>query len=105
MLCQGIYIVAVCFLPVDSLIVFIKGVMSNSSACRGGSSMSDSPLTITEIDERIAALRENLRELIEQAAVYSGAANEDLASQRIAEQEEELKLLTKRRDELLRPKS
>jgi hypothetical protein len=67
--------------------------------------MSDRPLTLAEIDERMAALRENLRELIEQAAVYSGAANEDLASQRIAEQEEELKLLTKRRDELLRPKS
>jgi hypothetical protein len=66
--------------------------------------MSDRPLTLAEIDERIAALRENLRELIEQAAVYSGAANEDLTSQRIAEQEEELKLLTKRRDELLRPK-
>jgi hypothetical protein len=66
--------------------------------------MSDSPLTIAEIDERIAALRENLRELIEQAAVYSGAANEGLASQRIAEQEAELVLLKKQRDELLRPK-
>jgi DNA-binding ferritin-like protein len=66
--------------------------------------MSDRPLTIAEIDERIAALRENLRELIEQAAVYSGAATEDLASQRIAEQEAELELLKKQRDELLRPK-
>ena len=66
--------------------------------------MSDRPLTIAKIDERIAALRENLRELIEQAAVYSGAANEDLASQRIAEQEAELELLKKQRDELLRPK-
>jgi hypothetical protein len=66
--------------------------------------MSDRPLTIAKIDERIAGLRENLRELIEQAAVYSGAANEDLASQRIAEQEAELELLKKQRDELLRPK-
>jgi hypothetical protein len=66
--------------------------------------MSDRPLTLAEIDERMAALMENLRELIEQAAVYSGAANEDLASQRIAEQEAELELLKKQRDELLRPK-
>ncbi len=67
--------------------------------------MSDSPLTIAEIDERIAALRENLRELVEQAAGYSGAANEDLTSQRIAEQEAELELLKQQREGLLRPKS
>jgi hypothetical protein len=41
---------------------------------------------VAEIDDRIAAARENLRELIEQAAAYSGAADEDLMSQRIAEQ-------------------
>src|SRR5712672_1246662 len=35
------------------------------------------PLTIAEIDERMAALRENLRELVEQAAAYSGASDED----------------------------
>ncbi|WFU07775.1 hypothetical protein QA646_10620 [Rhizobium sp. CB3090] len=62
--------------------------------------MSDILLTIPEIDERIAAIRENLRELIEQAAAYSGAADEELASERIAEQEEELERLLKRREEL-----
>ncbi|MBB5576514.1 MULTISPECIES: hypothetical protein [Rhizobium] len=62
--------------------------------------MSDILLTIPEIDERIAAIRENLRELIEQAAAYSGAADEELASTRIAEQEEELERLMKRREEL-----
>ena len=55
------------------------------------------PLNIAEIDERIAALRENLRELVEQAAAYSGASDEDLASRRIAEQEAELELLTRQR--------
>ena len=60
------------------------------------------PLTIAEIDERMAALRENLRELVEQAAAYSGASDEDLASRRIAEQEEELELLARQRDKLAR---
>ncbi|AYG59812.1 hypothetical protein QD460_13555 [Rhizobium jaguaris] len=67
--------------------------------------MSDILLTIPEIDERIAAIRENLRELIEQAAAYSGAADEELASERIAEQEEELERLLKRREELSNQKS
>jgi len=60
------------------------------------------PLTIAEIDERMAALRENLRELVEQAAAYSGASDEDLTSRRIAEQEAELELLARQRDELAR---
>ena len=60
------------------------------------------PLNIAEIDERIAALRENLRELVEQAAAYSGASEEDLASRRIAEQEAELELLARQRDKLAR---
>jgi hypothetical protein len=60
--------------------------------------MPNIPLSLTEIDARIAAIRENLRELIEQAAAYSGAADEDLMSRRIAEQEAELERLTKQRD-------
>ncbi|MBV8567390.1 MAG: hypothetical protein JO163_05025 [Methylobacteriaceae bacterium] len=62
-------------------------------------------MTITEIDDRIAIVRDNLRELIEQAAASSGAADEDRMSQRIAEQEAELELLTKQRDALSRSKS
>ena len=53
-----------------------------------------------DIDDQIAVTRENLRELIEQAAAYSGAADDDLAAQRIADQEARLELLTKRRGEL-----
>jgi uncharacterized small protein (DUF1192 family) len=67
--------------------------------------MPEIPLSIEEIDERIAALRENLRELVEQAAAYSGAADEDLMSRRIAEQEAQLERLTKQRDKLSRSKS
>ncbi|MBB3287715.1 MULTISPECIES: hypothetical protein [Rhizobium] len=62
--------------------------------------MSDVLLTIPEIDRRIAVIRDNLRELIEQAAAFSGAADEERTSERIAEQEEELERLTKQREEL-----
>jgi hypothetical protein len=63
--------------------------------------MPDDPTSIAELDDRIAIARENLRELVEQAAAFSGAANEDLMSQRIADQEALLDRLVKRRDELL----
>jgi hypothetical protein len=62
--------------------------------------MPDIPANIADLDARIAALRENLRELVEQAAAYSGAGDEQLTSQRIADQEAELELLTRRREEL-----
>jgi len=67
--------------------------------------MPDTPLDIAEIEDRIGVVRTNLRELVEQAAVYSGAADEGLMSRRIAEQEAELELLTKQRDQLLSRKS
>lgn len=67
--------------------------------------MPDPLLNIADIDERIAILNENLRELVEQSASYSGAADDDLMSRRIAEQEAELELLTKRRDELSQTRS
>jgi uncharacterized small protein (DUF1192 family) len=69
---------------------------------RGDSSRSDNAMGIAEIDDRIAAVRDNLRELVEQAAAYSGAADEELASERIAELEAELDRLTQQRDALAR---
>jgi hypothetical protein len=56
--------------------------------------------TLAEIDDRIAVVRGNLRDLVEQATSFSGAANEELVSQRIAEQEAKLALLRKQRKEL-----
>jgi len=67
--------------------------------------MPDPLMNIADIDERIAILRDNLRELIEQSASYSGAADEDLVAQRIADHEAELELLKKRRDELSHTRS
>jgi len=57
---------------------------------------------LAEIDQRIAVVRDNIRELIEQAAAYSGASDEQLISQRIAEQEALLANLTQQRDTLSR---
>ena len=67
--------------------------------------MADIRLSIAEIEDRIAIVRDNLRELVEQAAAYSGAADESLSSDRIAEQEAELARLEQQRDELARAKS
>jgi uncharacterized protein involved in exopolysaccharide biosynthesis len=58
------------------------------------------PMNIKDIDSRISAVRENIRQLVEQAAAFSGAADDELISQRIAEQEAELETLKKRRAEL-----
>jgi hypothetical protein len=66
-----------------------------------GAAMPDIVLNIAEVDERIAAVRENLRQLVEQAAAYSGAPDEDLMSRRIAEQEAHPELLTEQRNERL----
>ncbi len=54
--------------------------------------------TIRELEERVAVVRQNLAELIEQAAAFSGAGDEALAADRIARQEEELKKLVALRD-------
>ena len=59
-----------------------------------------SGLTISELDERIAIVRQNLNDLTEQSAARSGAADEDLMSTRIAEQEQELAKLIELRNSL-----
>jgi hypothetical protein len=56
--------------------------------------------TIAELDARIAAVRQNINDLVEQAAAYSGAADESRIADRIASQEQELARLRKLRDSL-----
>jgi len=63
---------------------------------------NDSSLSIDELNDRIAIARDNIRQLIEQAAAMSGANDEARNSDRIAEQNSELERLTKMRDELLK---
>ncbi len=64
--------------------------------------MATEPMNLAELDERLAVVRDNLRELVEQAAGYSGAADEELMNSRIAEQQERLEQLTTQRDALLK---
>ena len=56
--------------------------------------------TLAELDQRIAAIRQNISDLVEQAAAYSGAGDEGRAADRIAQQEEELRRLTALRDKI-----
>ena len=58
-------------------------------------------LNLAELDQRLSVVRDNLRELVEQAAAYSGAGDEELASARIAEEEAQLEQLTQQREALL----
>jgi uncharacterized small protein (DUF1192 family) len=62
--------------------------------------MSNSSLSVAELDERIRIVRENIRQLVEQATGYSGAEDEERNADRIAQQTEELDRLTKQRDAL-----
>lgn len=55
---------------------------------------------LDEIDREIALVRDNLRQLTEQAAAFSGARDEELAADRIAAQEARLAILLKRREGL-----
>jgi hypothetical protein len=54
--------------------------------------------SLPELNDRIAILRGNLRQLMEPAAASSGAGNEERTSERIAQQQEELNALVEERD-------
>ena len=58
--------------------------------------------SIAELERDIALVRENINELIEQAAAYSGAEDENRNAERIAHQEQELARLIKLRDDVLK---
>jgi precorrin-2 methylase len=62
--------------------------------------MSAESEALQEIDARIAMVRDNLRELVDRASGYSGAADDELTAQRIADQEAELERLKNRRASL-----
>jgi uncharacterized small protein (DUF1192 family) len=59
-------------------------------------------LSLLELEQRIAIIRDNIRQLVEQAAAFSGAEDEARNADRIAQQTEELERLTKQRDALLK---
>ncbi|MGC1778625.1 MAG: hypothetical protein WBB34_11805 [Xanthobacteraceae bacterium] len=56
--------------------------------------------SLQELDARIAIVRDNIRQLIEQAAANSGAGDEARNADRIAAQQAELDKLKKEREAL-----
>ncbi len=63
---------------------------------------NDLSLSLDQLEDRIAITRDNIRQLIEQAAAFSGAGDEERNADRLAQQEEELEALVKQRDEMLK---
>ena len=57
----------------------------------------DAALSAAELDDRIAMLRDNVRQLIEQAAVAAGEGSDELISERLARQNDELDRLVAQR--------
>ncbi|HEU4476230.1 MAG TPA: hypothetical protein VFR71_05995 [Methyloceanibacter sp.] len=57
--------------------------------------------SLAEIEKAIQIVEDNLRQLQEQAAAYSGAADEERNANRIADQEAKLDALLKEREALL----
>jgi len=55
---------------------------------------------LNELEERIRAVRENIRLLTEQATAFSGAADEDRNADRISQQDALLAKLLAERDAL-----
>ena len=55
-------------------------------------------LSTTELDDRIAVLQDNTRQLVEQAAALSGTGDDDRTSERIAMQSAELEKLLEQRE-------
>jgi uncharacterized small protein (DUF1192 family) len=59
---------------------------------------NEGSLSLSELNDRIAILQDNIRQLIEQAAGASGERNESRIADRINQQNDELERLTKERD-------
>ena len=64
--------------------------------------MMNTTSSLSSIDNRIALIRDNIRQLVEQAAAYSGAQDEARTADRIDQHNKELEDLIKARDEFLR---
>ena len=55
-------------------------------------------LSLPELEDRIAILRDNIRQLVEQAAASPGSQGEERIAERIAQQTAELDKLVAERD-------
>jgi hypothetical protein len=59
---------------------------------------NESSLSLSELNDRIAILQDNIRQLVEQAAAASGEQNQERIADRIHQQNDELERLLKERD-------
>jgi len=84
----------------------MNAAVPGGSVCQAsisGNIMSNGrSLSLPELERRIAIIRDNIRQLVEQAAAFSGAEDEARNADRIAQQTEELERLVKQRDALLK---
>jgi uncharacterized small protein (DUF1192 family) len=63
---------------------------------------NESSLSLSELNNRIAILQDNIRQLIEQAAGASGEQSEQRIADRLNQQNDELERLTQERDARLK---
>ncbi len=61
---------------------------------------NDGSRSLAELNDRIAIIRDNIRQLVEQAAGAAGAQTEERTSDRIDQQNADLAKLIKERDAL-----
>ena len=61
---------------------------------------NDNSLSLPELNDRIAILEGNIRQLVEQGAGSSGAREEERIAERIEQQNQQLQELVKARDAL-----
>jgi uncharacterized small protein (DUF1192 family) len=91
----------------ESLAFFRRRRSMRALACATGRNETGavpmpSNLSLPELDDRIAVLRDNIRQLVEQGAGASGGQNEERTADRIAQQTAELDKLVAEREGLAR---
>jgi hypothetical protein len=89
----------------ESLAFFRRRRSMRALACATGRNETGavpmpSNLSLPELDDRIAVLRDNIRQLVEQGAGASGGQNEERTADRIAQQTAELDKLVLEREAL-----
>jgi hypothetical protein len=80
----------------------ILTLRSGGAQRRPWSNFMNGTLSLSELEDRIAILRDNVRQLVEQAAGAAGSENEERAADRIAKQSAELDKLVSERDARLK---
>jgi uncharacterized small protein (DUF1192 family) len=74
---------------------FVRDSVGLTRPILGTNMSNDNSLSLPELNDRIALIRDNIRQLVEQAAASLGAEDDELISGRIAQQQEELDKLVK----------